>query len=181
MWHRGKAHTNTPPHTHTCTAANPTGRACSDKDGADFNTISYGAGYSGEGRWFDLRRHGIRTWKEALAFPRVSLCEKWLLGLLMLLSKAHWTSASESCARACVCEKERGSLCGVEALSPAAVVTQLCLVYISSDTSGSKHDSPHVDAPLNASVRELDYVCLCTCMQICNCCFKNLFSLLCFS
>lgn len=99
-------HKHTPLHTHTCSAANPTGRACSDKDGADFNTVSYGAGYSGGGLWFDLRRHGIqerRRWLSACAWRRVSLCEKWLLELLMLLSKAHWTSAAESRVRAHVC------------------------------------------------------------------------------
>lgn len=42
-----------------------------------------------------------------------------------------------------------------------AVVTQLCLVYISSDTSGSKHRSPHVDAPLMASAHVCGWVCLC--------------------
>ena len=36
-------------------------------------------------------------------------------------------------------------------LSPTAAVTQLCLVYISSDNSGSKHRSPYADVPLMAS------------------------------
>lgn len=55
----------------------------------------------------------------------------------------------------------------VGALSPPAVVTQLCLVYISSDTSGFKHCSPLVDGVCTYMWGD---VSLCTHVQIDWCC-----------
>lgn len=55
----------------------------------------------------------------------------------------------------CVCMKEEGP-------SPTAVVTQLCLVYISSDNSSSKHRSPYVDVPLMA----FKHVCGSACLYV---------------
>lgn len=62
----------------------------------------------------------------------------------------------------CVCMKEEG-------LSPTAVVTQLCLVYISSDNSGSKQRSPYVDVPLMAFKHVCGLACLCVKMDCCTC------------
>lgn len=55
----------------------------------------------------------------------------------------------------CVCMKEEGP-------SPTAVVTQLCLVYISSDNSSSKHRSSYVDVPLMA----FKHVCGSACLYV---------------
>lgn len=105
-------------------------------------------------------------------------CEKSLLVLLVLISEAHWTSAQDwKCflflqVSVCVCLSlwERR-------LCPTAVVTQLCLVYISSDNSGSKHHSLCVDMPLMAFEHVCGWACLCvkmnwcTCMKLCVCSF----------
>lgn len=62
----------------------------------------------------------------------------------------------------CVCMKEEGP-------SPTAVVTQLCLVYISSDNSSSKHRSPYVDVPLMAFKHVCGSASLCVKMDCCTC------------
>lgn len=61
-----------------------------------------------------------------------------------------------ACVCVCICVYKRGGL------SAAAVVTQLCLVYISSDNSVSKHRLPYVDVPLMA----LKHVCGSTCLYV---------------
>lgn len=60
------------------------------------------------------------------------------------------------CVYACLC------VWRWEELSPTAVVTQLCLVYISSDNSGSKHRSPYADVPLIA----FKHVCGSACLYV---------------
>lgn len=62
----------------------------------------------------------------------------------------------------CVCVCLLVCMKGEEELSPTAVVTQLCLVYISSDNSGSKHRSPYADVPLMA----FKHVCGSGCLYV---------------
>lgn len=47
-------------HTYTCTTAYPAGQSMFRLRWSWFDTITYGVGYTGEGLWFDLRRHGIQ-------------------------------------------------------------------------------------------------------------------------
>lgn len=101
-------------------------------------TLSQGAGYTGE----------VRT---------QTLDTKCSLALSLFLSLALPFSL-RVCVCVCLhmCMKEGGGL------SPAAVVTQLCLVYISSDNSGSKHHSPYADVPLMA----FKHVCGSACLNV---------------
>lgn len=110
---RWETHKHANMHTYTCTTAYPAGQSMFRLRWSWFDTITYGVGYTGEGLWFDLRRHGIQEKRLWLCthVVCVSLCEKWLLELLMLISKAHWTSVPALwrgvhvyvCAPSCSC------------------------------------------------------------------------------
>lgn len=69
----------------------------------------------------------------------------------------------------CVCVGLLVCMKAGRGLSPTAVVTQLCLVYIRSDNSGSKHRSPYADVPLMAFKHVCGSACLCVKMDCCTC------------
>lgn len=108
-------------------------------------TLSHGAGYTGEVRTLICL---AQTWD-----TKCSLA----LGLSLTHTRAPFFSECV-CVCVCVCLL----VCMKGRLSPTAVVTQLCLVYIGSDNSGSKHRSPYADVPLMA----FKHVCGSACLYV---------------
>lgn len=105
-------------------------------------TLSHDAGYTG-----DVRTRLAQSWDTTR-----SLALSVFLSLALALPFSRYVCV---CMLACVYE-------GGEELSPTAVVTQLCLVYISSDNSGSKHRSSYADVPLMA----FKHVCGSACLYV---------------